>query len=89
VYSVRLSSCASSGEIARLDHLVGYGLAIKDNSHEYILQDGWDTILREMGERGDIIKTLHNEIKADPTKYRIYDKDASKCFYYVITFLNP
>jgi len=61
--------------IARLDHLVGYGLAIKDNSHEYILQDGWDTNLREMGERGDIIKTLHKEIKADPTKYRIYDKD--------------
>jgi type IV secretory pathway VirD2 relaxase len=54
--------------IARLDHLVGYGLAIKDNSHEYILQDGWDTNLREMGERDDIIKTLHKEIKADPTK---------------------
>ncbi|SMG64329.1 hypothetical protein BMETH_233511751474, partial [methanotrophic bacterial endosymbiont of Bathymodiolus sp.] len=34
--------------IARLDHLVGYGLAIKDNSYEYILQDGWDTKLREM-----------------------------------------
>ena len=61
--------------IARLDHLVSYGLAEKNGGNEYLLEEGWNTTLREMGERGDIIKTLHKAIHADPTKYRIYDKE--------------
>ena len=62
--------------IARLEHLVSYGLAEKDAGKEYLLQEGWGSVLREMGERGDIIKTLHQETQADPSKYRIYDQEA-------------
>lgn len=62
--------------IARLDHLVGYGLANKENGNEYTLQDDWKHTLRKMGERGDIIKTLHKEANADPSKYRVYDKNS-------------
>jgi type IV secretory pathway VirD2 relaxase len=56
-------------KLARLNHLEGLRLASRTNAAQYQLQQGWDDTLRQMGRRGDIIRTL----SASHTQARIAD----------------
>lgn len=61
----------------RLKHLERLGLA-EEQHPGWCLADGLEETLRRMGERGDIIKTMHREMTAQniarsPADYVIYD----------------
>jgi type IV secretory pathway VirD2 relaxase len=67
----------------RLRHLERLGLAEEHGPGKWQLEDGIEKTLRRMGERGDIIKTMHREmteknIVYSPTDYVIYDPSASE-----------
>jgi type IV secretory pathway VirD2 relaxase len=62
----------------RLKHLERLGLAEERRPGQWHLDDGLEDTLRRMGERRDIIKTLHREmternILRSPVDYAIYD----------------
>ena len=62
----------------RLRHLERFGLAEEQRPGLWQLKDGMEDALRVMGERGDIIKTLHREmsgkgIARSPADYIIHD----------------
>ena len=62
----------------RLKHLERMGLAEERRPGQWHLDDGLESTLRRMGERGDIIKNLHREmteknIVRNPADYRIFD----------------
>ncbi|MBS0470934.1 MAG: relaxase/mobilization nuclease and DUF3363 domain-containing protein [Proteobacteria bacterium] len=62
----------------RLQKLKRFGLAEELNPGRWQLADGVETTLRRMGERGDIIKTLHRDLTAAGvarlmTDYAIFD----------------
>ncbi len=64
-----------AGRLATLGHM---GLADEVGNGRWRLPDGLEQILREMGRRGDIIATIHHELKArelwvSPSDYGIYD----------------
>lgn len=50
-------------DIARLKHLSRLGLAEKLPGSKWKLSKTWDRTLRDLGERGDIIKARHKAIK--------------------------
>jgi type IV secretory pathway VirD2 relaxase len=62
----------------RLKHLERLGLAEELRAGQWRLEVGLEDTLRRMGERGDIIKTMHREmternIARSPADYAIYD----------------
>ena len=58
----------------RLNHLQKLKLAEKISSQEWLLSDDMPSRLKQMGERGDIIKRLHRSMKnKNPYDLRIYD----------------
>lgn len=62
----------------RLQKLKRLGLAEEFQPGQWRLEDGLEDTLRRMGERGDIIKTLHREMAAreivrSPVAYSIFD----------------
>lgn len=67
----------------RLKHLERLGLASERRPGQWHLEAGMEDTLRRMGERGDIIKTMHREmagkdISRSPGDYVIHDpKDAN------------
>lgn len=50
--------------IGRLQHLRKLGLAAEARAGEWLLDDGAERTLRDLGERGDIIKTMHRALAA-------------------------
>lgn len=67
--------------MGRLKHLERLGLAEESRPGIWHLDDGIEDTLRRMGERGDIIKTMHREIAErkiarSPIDYSIYDPTA-------------
>jgi type IV secretory pathway VirD2 relaxase len=65
----------------RLKHLERLGLAEERRPGQWHLDDELEPTLRRMGERGDIIKTMHREITErniarSPADYDIYDPTA-------------
>jgi len=50
--------------IGRLQHLRRLGLAAEARTGEWLLDDGAERTLRDLGERGDIIKTMHRALAA-------------------------
>ncbi len=69
------SSWVSEKQIhSRLDALEKIGLANKDGHLKWVLQTDWKKTLKEMGERGDIIKEMHRKLGGDTGRYRLYDK---------------
>jgi type IV secretory pathway VirD2 relaxase len=65
----------------RLKHLERLGLAEERRPGQWCIDDDLEPTLRRMGERGDIIKTMHREITQrniarSPTDYDIYDPTA-------------
>jgi type IV secretory pathway VirD2 relaxase len=57
--------------VGRLRHLEVYGLTERLSSTSWALMPRWQERLRELGERGDIIKEMHRALRADPARYRI------------------
>jgi type IV secretory pathway VirD2 relaxase len=64
--------------LARLGKLEGMGLASEPAPGRWQLSEKLEPTLRELGERGDIIKTMHKALGADglqrdPASFRIHD----------------
>tara|TARA_R110002073_G_scaffold211794_2_gene372124 strand:- start:25826 stop:27730 length:1905 start_codon:yes stop_codon:yes gene_type:complete len=63
----------------RLNHLQKLKLAEKISSKAWLLADDMPSQLKQMGERGDIIKRLHRSMKTkNPYDLRIYDVTTSE-----------
>ncbi len=61
--------------VGRLNHLQSLGLAQSLGPRRYALNTEYRETLRSLGERGDIIKTMHRALRRDANQYRIYDAD--------------
>jgi len=64
--------------LARLGKLERMGLAAQSEPGRWSLSDRLEPVLRDLGERGDIIKTMHRALKAetqerDPASFQIHD----------------
>jgi hypothetical protein len=64
--------------LARLGKLEGMGLATEQAPGRWQLSDRLEPTLRELGSRGDIIKTMHKALQAeglarDPASFQIHD----------------
>jgi type IV secretory pathway VirD2 relaxase len=57
--------------LSRLEHLEVMGLAERLSSNAWSLSDGWQRVLRTLGERGDILKQIHDVVRGDSSRYRI------------------
>ena len=57
--------------LARLEHLETLRLAHRVSPNGWTLADGWQSELRELGSRGDILKQIHVAIRGDPARYRV------------------
>jgi type IV secretory pathway VirD2 relaxase len=58
--------------IRRLEHLENLGLAEKVAPSGWVLAEGWRTHLRDLGQRGDILKQMHRVMSgADPARFHI------------------
>lgn len=62
--------------LRRLEELKKWGLASETSPGVWRLEDGFEATMREMGVRGDIIKTMHKALqKVPPREYAIFDQD--------------
>lgn len=52
---------------ARLQHLVGMGLASQEDARVWRLDTNMESTLRDLGERGDIIRTMHRAMRRGPS----------------------
>ena len=61
--------------VGRVGALVTMGLAQKVARQQWRLADGWQDVLRSMGERGDIIKRIHEGLRGqgDSSRYGVID----------------
>lgn len=59
----------------RLDHLRQLGLAEYDSFEVWRVEEEWQDKLKELGKVGDIIATMHRDIKGDSSRYKIYEQD--------------
>ncbi|MCX5563753.1 MULTISPECIES: relaxase/mobilization nuclease and DUF3363 domain-containing protein [Pseudomonadota] len=50
---------------ARLQHLSGLGLATQEDARHWRLSPRLESTLRELGERGDIIRTMHRAMRGE------------------------
>jgi type IV secretory pathway VirD2 relaxase len=57
--------------LARLQHLQRLRLAERVSITQWTLADGWQKRLRELGERGDILKQIHHAISGNPARYHV------------------
>jgi type IV secretory pathway VirD2 relaxase len=56
--------------VARLEHLEQLRLAERVASGSWALSADWKERLRELGERGDIVKQMHKAVGGDTARYR-------------------
>jgi type IV secretory pathway VirD2 relaxase len=59
--------------VARLDVLAQLRLAERVSARSWRLSEGWQETLQRLGERGDIIKRMHQALPERPAAYRIFD----------------
>ena len=57
--------------LSRLEHLEAMGFAERLSPNAWSLSEDWQTRLRELGARGDIIKQIHDAVRGDSSRYRI------------------
>ena len=58
--------------VRRLEHLENLGLAEKVAPSGWVLAEGWHTHLRDLGQRGDILKQMHRVMSgADPARFHV------------------
>lgn len=56
---------------ARLQHLAGLGLAQQEDARHWRLDARLEPTLRELGERGDIIRTLHRAMRGEVREWNL------------------
>jgi type IV secretory pathway VirD2 relaxase len=59
--------------LARLEILERLQFAERVSPTVWRLEEGWQDTLQRLGERGDIIKRMHEALRQPPTAYRIFD----------------
>jgi type IV secretory pathway VirD2 relaxase len=64
--------------IGRLTVLQRMGLATATPGGTWAFRDGWTKTLRELGERGDVIKTMHRALRGDHSRYRVFEPAAEQ-----------
>ncbi len=64
--------------VGRLNHLQTLGLANSLGARRYVLDTNYQATLRTLGERGDIIKTMHRGLSRDVGHYHIHDASQDK-----------
>jgi type IV secretory pathway VirD2 relaxase len=58
--------------VRRLRHLEGLGLAKKVAPSGWVLAEGWQGRLRDLGERGDVLKQMHRVLHGgDPDRFHV------------------
>ncbi len=58
--------------VRRLERLEGLGLADKGAAGVWLLAEDWQARLRELGERGDILKQMHRALHGgDPERFHV------------------
>ncbi len=67
-----------ASRLARLGKLERMGLVTEFESGRWSLSERLESVLRDLGERGDIIKTIHRALQSekwerDPASFRIHD----------------
>jgi len=59
--------------IGRLDHLGKLGLAVKSGPFEYTIAPNAEEVLRRLGERGDIVRTIQRAMGRERREFSIFD----------------
>jgi type IV secretory pathway VirD2 relaxase len=61
--------------VGRLKVLETFGLASRTSARTWRLETGWESVLRQLGQRGDIVKRIHQALhgKGDPARYAVVD----------------
>ncbi|HJV33477.1 DUF3363 domain-containing protein [Geomonas sp.] len=76
LYHKSFSTFKRQVRLRRLEELKKWGLASETSPGVWRLEDGFEATMREMGVRGDIIKTMHKALKEAPHReYAIFDQD--------------
>lgn len=57
--------------VGRLQHLERLRVAERTAPMAWAMAPGWKEALREMGDRGDILKAMHRALRGDPGRYHI------------------
>jgi type IV secretory pathway VirD2 relaxase len=56
--------------VDRLEHIEGLGVAERISPTTWQLAEGWEKHLRQLGERGDIVKQMHRAMRGgDPARF--------------------
>lgn len=63
--------------LGRLEVLERLQLARRVSPNTWQLEDGWQQTLQRLGERGDIIKRMHREMRGQTLECRIFDAGGS------------
>lgn len=64
-----------SGAIGRLDTLENLQLVERVSPTSWRFEDGWQQMLKDLGERGDIIKRLHQAMEGHAVDRRIFQPE--------------
>ena len=78
-----IAAAADSGRLsrphalARLETLEQLQMAERISPNTWQLEEGWQQTLKHLGERDDIIKRMHREMREQPLEYRIFDAGGS------------
>jgi type IV secretory pathway VirD2 relaxase len=65
-----------SHAIGRLDFLEKLQLAERISPASWRFEDGWQQALKDLGERGDIIKRMHHALEGRAADHRIFQPEA-------------
>jgi type IV secretory pathway VirD2 relaxase len=78
---IEMSSLASATNlsrphaIARLATLQTLNLATRTSPTSWSMAEGWQDTLRELGERGDVIKRMHHALEGRASSYRVFQSE--------------
>jgi hypothetical protein len=68
----RSSSLSRPYAVARLETLESLDLVERTSPATWRVTEGWQDTLRELGERGDVIKRMHHALEGRASSYRIF-----------------
>jgi type IV secretory pathway VirD2 relaxase len=74
--SLARGSLSKPHAMARLETLAALALAERTSPTSWRFKDSWQETLKHMGERGDIIKRMHQALHGQPHMYRVFDPGA-------------
>jgi type IV secretory pathway VirD2 relaxase len=69
----RSSSISRPHALARLETLESLTLVERASPTSWRVAEGWQETLRELGERGDVIKRMHHALEGRASSYRVFE----------------